>query len=215
MILNNDWQNISYWRWTYSSTIWVDFYIDARVGNYEIDNNRTPIYTRLRSVIRPNSAANGAGYKFELSYAPTVSGSAVWYFGTETITETNTTEYVSHNDDGTKSVTITATLYNNYLKLNHSLSVDVTLPTIPRKSSVTATNTVIGTACSININQKSDIFTHNLSYSFGNLNGTIATGIKYSYGWTVPTDFYSQIPNNPSGIATIYCDTYNGGTLIG
>ena len=213
-MLNNSWQNLVYWRWNVASGQWIDFYVDARIGNQDIANNRTQIYTKLRSVLS-GGTAGGTGYKFELSYAPTVSGSAVWYFGTETITETNSEQYVYHNDDGSASVTITSTLYNGYLKLNKTLSATVSLPTIPRKSSVTATSATIGGACSININQKSDIFTHTLRYSFGNLNGTIATGVKYSYGWTVPNDFYSQIPNAPSGTATIYCDTYNGGTLIG
>ena len=213
-MLNNSWQNLIYWRWNVVSGQWIDFYIDARIGNQDITNNRTQIYTKLRSVLS-GGTAGGTGYKFTCSYAPTVEGNGVYYFGTKIITETNSEQYVQHNDDGSASITITSTLYNGYLKLNKTLSATVSLPTIPRKSSVTATSATIGSACSININQKSDIFTHTLRYSFGNLNGTIATGVKYSYGWTVPNDFYSQIPNSPSGTATIYCDTYNGGTLIG
>lgn len=213
-MLNNSWQNIIYWRWKVAAGQWIDFYVDARIGNQDIANNRTQMYTRLRSVLS-GGTAGGSGYKFTCSYAPTVEGSGVYYFGTKTITETNSEQYVQHNDDGSASVTIETTLYNGYLKLNKTLSATVSLPTIPRKSNVTATSATIGGACSININQKSDTFTHTLRYSFGNLNGEIATGVKYSYGWTVPTDFYSQIPNAPFGTATIYCDTYNGGTLIG
>lgn len=213
-MLNNSWQNIIYWRWKVAAGQWIDFYVDARIGNQDITNNRTQIYTKLRSVLS-GGTAGGTGYKFTCSYAPTVEGSGAYYFGTKTITETNSEQYVQHNDDGSASVTIETTLYNGYLKLNKTLSATVSLPTIPRKSNVTATSATIGGACSININQKSDTFTHTLRYSFGNLNGTITTGAKYSYGWTVPNDFYSQIPNAPSGTATIYCDTYNGGTLIG
>ena len=214
MLLTKDYQNVANYTWNVTSNQKVIFYLDAKIGDYDISNNRTPIYTRLRSTISTGTAG-GSGYKFTCSYAPTVEGSAVWWFGNETITETNTTEYVYHNEDGTKDVTLTASVYNGYLGLNQTFSGNATLPTIPRKSSVTATSTTIGGACSININQKSDTFTHTLRYSFGNLNGEIATGVKYSYGWTVPNDFYSQIPNSPSGTATIYCDTYNGGKLIG
>ena len=131
-MLNNSWQNLVYWRWNVASGQWIDFYVDARIGNQDIANNRTQIYTKLRSVLS-GGTAGGTGYKFELSYAPTVSGSAVWYFGTETITETNSEQYVYHNDDGSASVTITSTLYNGYLKLNKTLSATVSLPTIPRK----------------------------------------------------------------------------------
>ena len=214
MLLTKDYQNVANYTWNVTSNQKVIFYLDAKIGDYDISNNRTPIYTRLRSTINI-TPAGGSGYKFTCTYAPTVEGSAVWYFGNETITETNTTEYVYHNEDGTKDVTLTASVYNGYLGLNQTFSGNATLPTIPRKSSVTAPSTTIGGACSININQKSDTFTHTLRYSFGNLNGEIATGVKYSYGWTVPNDFYSQIPNSPSGTATIYCDTYNGGKLIG
>ena len=214
MLLTKDYQNVANYTWNVTSNQKVIFYLDAKIGDYDISNNRTPIYTRLRSTINI-TPAGGSGYKFTCTYAPTVEGSAVWYFGNETITETNTTEYVYHNEDGTANITLTSSVYNGYLGLNQTFSGTATLPTIPRKSSVTATSTTIGGACSININQKSDTFTHTLRYSFGNLNGTITTGVKYSYGWTVPNDFYSQIPNAPSGTATIYCDTYNGGTLIG
>lgn len=214
-MLNNSWQNIVYWRWKVTTGQWVDFYVDARIGNQDITNNRTQIYTRLREVKNNTAALGGSGYQFTCDYAPTVKGNGVWDFTQEVITETDSEQYVQHNDDGSASITITSTLYNGYLKLNKTLSATVSLPTIPRKSSVTATSATIGGACSININQKSDTFTHTLRYSFGNLNGTITTGVKYSYGWTVPNDFYAQIPNAPFETATIYCDTYNGGTLIG
>ena len=213
MLLTKNYQNVANYTWITPNQK-IIFYLDAKIGDYDISNNRTPIYTRLRSTISTGTAG-GSGYKFTCSYAPTVEGSTVWWFGNETITETNTTEYVYHNDDGTANITLTSSVYNGYLGLNQTFSGNATLPTIPRKSSVTATSATIGSACSININQKSDTFTHTLRYSFGNLNGTIATGVKYSYGWTVPNDFYSQIPKSPSGTATIYCDTYNGGKLIG
>ena len=112
--------------------------------------------------------------------------------------------------------------------LNWSLSVDtnwslgdasasgsLTLDKIPRTSSVTCTDGYIESSVSININRASDSFTHTLRYTFGSLSGTIATGVGTSYGWTLPTSFYAQIPNSKSGVGTIYCDTYSGSTLIG
>jgi len=112
--------------------------------------------------------------------------------------------------------------------LNWSLSVSTTwtlgsasasgqlvLDTIPRISSVTATDGKIESAISININRASTDFTHNLRYAFGSLTGTIANGVLTSYGWIIPASFYAQIPNSKSGQGVIYCDTYYGGTLIG
>lgn len=97
-----------------------------------------------------------------------------------------------------------------------SASGSLTLDKIPRKSSVTCTDGNIESSVSININRASDSFTHTLRYDFGNLkNQTIATGVGTSYGWTLPTSFYAQIPNAKSGVGTVYCDTYSGSTLIG
>ena len=112
--------------------------------------------------------------------------------------------------------------------LNWSLSVDtnwtlgdasasgtLTLDQIPRTSSVSCTDGNIESAVTININRSSDAFYHTLKYSFGSLTGTIATGVGSSYGWTIPSSFYAQIPNSKSGVGTITCETYINGTLVG
>lgn len=96
-----------------------------------------------------------------------------------------------------------------------SASGSIQLDTIPRISSVTATDGKIESAISINVNRASDSFLHQLRYSFGSLNGIIAQGITTSYGWIIPSTFYSQIPNSKSGQGIIHCDTYYGGILLG
>lgn len=100
-----------------------------------------------------------------------------------------------------------------------SASGSLPLPTIPRTSSVTATDGYINDSTrpvSIHINTATTAFRHTLRYTFGSLSGTIADKYAYlDYGWTLPTSLYTQIPNNTSGTGTIYCDTYNGDTLIG
>ena len=219
MMLNKSWQNVASYVWIASSNVnnTVTFYLDAKVGDYNINTNKTPIYTKLRSVVR-YSGNGGTNYKYTCSYAPTVQGSDVWNFVTETITETNSSinNLVEHNADGTKSLTLTATLYNGYKGLNKTISGSVTLPTIPRASSVAVSNGNIGSNVSINISRASSSFTHTLTYNFKGLTGTIATKTSStSFNWTLPTSFYSKIPNNTSGDGTIYCDTYSGNTKIG
>ena len=91
----------------------------------------------------------------------------------------------------------------------------ITLKTIPRASTVSGGSGNIGSETTISISRKSNSFTHTLRYSFSDLTGTIATGVGTSYPWKIPTSFYAKIPNDPSGKGTIYCDTYNGSTLIG
>ena len=137
MILNNSWQEIAKWAWNVVSGQIVTFYLEAKIDNYDISNNRTRIYTRLRTTLS-SCTAGGSGYQFTCSYAPTVEGSDVWYFGNETITETNSEQYVYHNDDGSASVTLSSYLYNGYLKLSKTISGTVTLPKIPRRAKFTA-----------------------------------------------------------------------------
>lgn len=92
----------------------------------------------------------------------------------------------------------------------------LTLPTIPRASSVVCPDFNIGSSTIINITRANATFTHTLTWAFGNLSGTIATKTSdTTVGWTAPTSFYSQIPNAKKGIGTITCKTYNGNELIG
>lgn len=97
-----------------------------------------------------------------------------------------------------------------------SVSGTLTLTTIPRKSSVTATNADIGGESTIRISTNSSSFTHTLTYSFGSKTGTIATKTSNTtITFPVPTSFYEVIPNDPSGTVTITCITYSGNTEVG
>ena len=64
-------------------------------------------------------------------------------------------------------------------------------------------------------NRNSNAFTHTLTYVFGGASGTIAEGVAASYEWKPSLELARQIPNDPSGVGTIYCATYNGGTKVG
>lgn len=125
---------------------------------------------------------------------------------------------ISHSADGKKTIVITFS-FNGKLSSyypNGSISRTIELPTIPRTSSVTCADGNIGSATTININRASSTFTHTLEYNFLGLTGTIATKTSStSIGWTIPTSFYSKIPNANSGSGTITCSTYSGDTLIG
>ncbi|MBQ9913528.1 MAG: hypothetical protein IJO73_04800 [Clostridia bacterium] len=79
----------------------------------------------------------------------------------------NKTFTVNHNDDGTG----TATIYWKWGvnsswggMVTPSGSFSITLPTIARKSSVSATNAYIGNKPTITISRKSSSFTHTLQY---------------------------------------------------
>lgn len=126
---------------------------------------------------------------------------------------------VYHNSDGSKNnVPISFSLSNPYG--NSTFTVPETtgyinLDRIARSSSVSCNNGNIGSSINISINRADSSFTHNLTYAFGNLSGTIANNVGTNYSWTIPTSFYGQIPNSNSGTGTITCRTYLNGTLIG
>lgn len=122
---------------------------------------------------------------------------------------------IEHNSDGTKSISYHAIVKSTSFGISGEISGTFALTTIPRASSVSGGSGNIGGTTTISVSRASTSFTHTLKYAFGSLNGTIATGVGTSYTWTIPTSFYAQIPNAKSGTGTIYCETYNGSTLIG
>ena len=193
--------------------------IFAKLNRQDIANNYSVIDTQLRTE-KSNNAA-GTGYNFTLSGSGGLSGSGVWTFSNTTVLSGQLTEY--HASDGTKNTTLYASVYNKYLGINTSFNGSVQLPTIPRKSKpsiVTKPNTTqnigaIGSTVKIYTNRKSTAFTHTLKYTFGSLSGTIATGVTDEKSWTIPTSFYSQIPEANSGTGSLICETYNGSALIG
>lgn len=114
----------------------IKFSLQARYTSQSIANNTTAVQTRLRSDFTKGSSINGAGYKFTCTYCNTVSGTGVWYFSDEVITSGGAT--VTHNSDGTKTITLKATAHNDYWNFTKSFSASVTLPTIPRSATITS-----------------------------------------------------------------------------
>lgn len=129
---------------------------------------------------------------------------------------------ITHNADGTKSITLSAkfnieaTISGTYYS-SITASTTVTLNTIPRATApkLSASSVNMGSAVTISLPRASSSFTHNLAYSFeGSSYTSIDTGVGASYSWTVP-DKASSIPNATSGKMTVRCITYSGGKAIG
>lgn len=148
------------------------------------------------------------------------AGYAVPYHANETVFT------VYHNADGTKSITLNFSVETEYTQgananLNNgcfksaSITETITLPTINRLSPISFGSFTMGTGGEITIGRYVNTFTHTLTYNFGNTSGTIATNVGEKVTWIPSKDLGSQIPNSTSGVGTITCTTYNGGTLIG
>lgn len=129
---------------------------------------------------------------------------------------------ITHNNDGTAWLGVSASVVTNWSGVGSaSISAGWTPPTIPRSASVTGTSSEIGAKTTITIARLTTNFKYNLRYSIKDDAGTehtdtIATGINQdSYEWTVPEIFYQYWTTGTKKFCTIYCDTYNGNSLIG
>ena len=201
-----------------------------------IVENSTSVNNNTSSItLSATFKANGAYW--QTSYNSTID---VYWYDNKTNTQTwktstsfaglnnaydtksvSTTFDVEHNADGTLSgycrvVFTKGSTTTGYACNSGEVSTDwIGLTTIPRASSISATDCGLGDNTTITINRASNSFTHTLTYSFGSLSGTIATGVGASYTWETPMNFAGQIPNAKSGLCTINCVTYNSGTQIG
>lgn len=148
-------------------------------------------------------------------------------FSSPAITTTGThllntvTQTVTHDSDGSKSISISAyhdfqaTISGTYYS-GITASANITLDTIPRASSISMAAGTMGSASTIAITRAASSFTHTLTYTFGTAAGTIVTKTtSTSVSWTPGLTLANQIPNATSGTATIKCTTYNGSTAIG
>lgn len=133
-----------------------------------------------------------------------------------TVTIFDETFTVSHNSDGTGSVSASTWMDTRISAGEISKEASLTLTTIPRASSVSCSAADIGSDATITINRASANFTHTLTYDFFGLTGTIATKTtQTSVKFTLPETFYAKIPNIKSGKGVIECVTYNGNQEIG
>ena len=130
---------------------------------------------------------------------------------------------ITHNADGTAWLGVTGYVNANIWSGvgEATVSTGWTPPTIPRSASVTGTSSEIGAKTTITIARLTTNFKYNLRYSIKDdagteHTGTIATGINQdSYEWTVPEIFYQYWTKGAKKFCAIYCDTYNGNSLIG
>lgn len=166
-------------------------------------------------------AGTGSGYYVSGNFKVVIAGETVYQSATRielrvgTVVATGT-KVLTHNSDGTKTFSASAEAGIYTVAVNCRGSGNFTLNTIPRASTVTATNGTINDWATVNISRASSAFTHTVSATFGSITTGIATKTNQtSISWVIPSTWYSQIPNAKSGTATVTCQTYNGDTLIG
>ena len=201
----------------YDSYFWVKW----ESGGQDVSANKTAINW---------SCGVTPGHKF---YSNAVKMSAVSIGGVTVYdggTYSNITDYeehtfasgtleVSHNADGSKTLTVSAFSGqvwkdSGYLTAT-AAAQSFQLAAIPRATEPVMGAATMGEAVRISLPRASSAFTHTLSYVFGAASGTIAENAGTEVQWTVPESLAAQIPDSSVGTGTLTCRTYNGGTLVG
>lgn len=199
----------------YRLRLWID-----QVGQ-DVEQNTSQVRARLSlhnewySFAEYNCYANVVidGQKQEWSGRPAMLqfNSMIWLI--------DRTFTVRHNEDGAKTFGFSAHFSGDggWSPAPGSLNIssNFTLTTIPRTSDITLSNCVIGQMCSIGIRRAVGSYYHEIRYHFGNQQGLVTSNAGSYANWYVPMELAREIPNNISGVGTLYITTFNAGRRLG
>lgn len=194
------------------SYFFLDLYYDLLSQNQTANTSSVRYYAYVGST----GGYGGSGS----SSAVSINGTVVGHFssigrGSNTLIGTLDVT-INHDTNGNGTASYSASANTNWTLGSASLSGSFTLPRIARADNITSPMVyTIGATHTIRITQNSTSFTHTVRYTFGSLNGTIASNVKDSCTWFVPTTFYNEFTSGSSKTGTLYCDTYSGSTLLG
>lgn len=203
--------------------------LDVSEKSYSIENNTSVVEWWIG--IRSNTSYH-SHYGLSETYVVNINGTVVHNAvhaptvnAGQTVWVASGTTTVSHNADGSKSISVSASFNNadrgTYLPTTGSCSGSLTLTTIPRATtpSVDKPSLDCGSVIKFTGTSASSSFSHKLYYSWNGtekLITTIASGsTAVSYSYTIPTDWEKNMPNTTSAIATFILETLNGNTVIG
>ena len=198
--------------------IWLD--ISAAKAGYGAGSTKTVF---LRKANYQSGIASGiAGWQYTGDELGTFDGSFYGNYTSYYITGSLFNAMAAYISAGNNSFTI----YNPYASASsqgysynyfqwESVVITVTYEEAVSQPTVSSSSVNLGSAVTVYTNRQSTATTHTLLYSFGTASGTIATNVGASVSWTPPLTLAGQIPNATSGICTITCQSYNGGTLTG
>ena len=204
------------WKTSSGDNVYLEF--AWSVSGTSIEKNQSTVYWELRGKRSNSGYVYAGGFKVIINNETVYSKSTDYRIqlrnGTVVASGTKT---FTHNDDGTYAfyAYIEGGIYE--YAVNCTGERMCTLDQIPRASSISCTTANIESNPTITIHRNLPSFTHTITYQFGNLSGTIAnkTTATSITSWTIPADFYAQIPDAKTGWGTMRCITYNGGTQIG
>lgn len=187
----------------------------AKYNSQNIENNTSNIslQARLYGNGGAGSFASGTIVIAGTSYS---LGNTSYSKGAETTLKTKTYD-VTHNDDGTLELSVSAKLTTSATP-NGTATGTITLPVIPRATtpSVPALYIELGQPITISTPRASDSFTHKLYYEVGASATTLfAEDVGDSYVWENNLFLANWINDSTKKVVNIICETYLGDKLIG
>lgn len=132
---------------------------------------------------------------------------------------------VPHNDKGEAEITV-RTWMNTHISAGVvELSQTLIPDTIPRASTIRATDALIGGFSRLAITKRSSAYTHSVAWQFGQAGGFLLPSGEISQEETVfsgesvdfriPDYFYEEIPNKKSDVCRLTVKTYHGALPVG
>lgn len=202
----------------------------GKIANQSITANTTTIDYEWRVGILYKSSSGvynnyNRSHTFEATGNTTENYSGTWAFGGRYYTKDKETVKasfsitVAHNSDGTYSKTMTMTFggWNNTTK---TASQTVTLPTIPRYSTLSVPNYNLGSSVTATVTQQASTFSSIVYYRYPSLSSTWvelgrrASATTLSISGT-PTDVCTSIPSANSITAEFKVRTYTSSDYTG
>jgi len=172
---------------------------------------------------------NNRFYANDYSWSISIGGQSIpvshFYFNlssnftTQTIASGMLT--VKHNADGTLEMPYSVSIPNvqadnRYGPPAMALSGNWGLTRISRTLSVCCPDCTIGERVEITVGGEEAGQTYTITYSFGSLSGVIRERTQETeFLWTVPEEFYGQLPDGKTGVCVISGTAYNGNTAAG
>lgn len=217
-------------NWSNSSGSHLEGLIEwesVAVAEQNKSNVTASIYVRKKDTTQQLTISTGGYWPFTI----TINGSAYSNKVDTRVLEnwvklgSHTVNGISHNDNGTKSITIAGSVTGptgtSQAGKTTSGSKTVTLETIPRASTITSASAVtLGNACNVAWTPQAANFYYKLKFALGNWSHTTgviypASTAPYRYtAYTIPIDVANQITSSASATMTVTLSTYrdSGGT---
>ena len=205
-------------------TSWNTLKFSWEVTSQSIANNTSTVSWKLQLISGSDGRIDSSASK---DWTVTVNGTK--YSGTNTVgiaanttkTLASGTTTITHNSNGTKTFSYSFSqefgiTFSGTSIGTKSGSGSGTLPTIARKSSLTASNGTLGTAQTLTVSRFDSSFTHTITYKCGSATGTIATkSSNTSISFTPPLTLASQNTTGTAVSIIFTIETFTGSTSIG